>query len=43
MDRVVVFVNAGYLFAQGSKEFCGARLPRGSIGLNHTVLSAMLK
>lgn len=43
MDRVAVFVDAGYLFAQGSKELCGAKLPRGSIGLDHTVLSATLK
>ena len=42
MDRVAVFVDAGYLFAQGSKELCGAKLPRGSIGLDHTVLIATL-
>ena len=43
MDRVAVFVDAGYLFAQGSKELCGTRLPRGSIELDHIVLSATLK
>ena len=42
MDQVVVFVDAGYLFAQGSKELCGAKLPRGSIGLDHTILIPML-
>ena len=43
MDRVAIFVDAGYLFAQGSKELCGAKLPRGSIRLDHAVLSATLK
>ena len=42
MDRVAVFVDAGYLFAQGSKELCGVKLPRGSIGLDHTVLRSTL-
>ena len=42
MDRVAVFVDAGYLFAQGSKELCGERLPRGNFALDHTVLSATL-
>ncbi len=43
MDRVAVFVDAGYLFAQGSKELCDTKLPRGNIGLDHTVLSAALR
>ena len=42
MDRVAVFVDAGHLFAQGSKELCGVKLLRGSIGLDHTVLRATL-
>ena len=42
MDRVAVFVDAGYLFAQGSKELCGVKVPRGSIGLDHTILRATL-
>lgn len=42
MDRVAVFVDAGHLFAQGSKEFCGVKVPRGSIGLDHTILRATL-
>ncbi len=43
LDRVVVFVDAGYLFAQGSEELCGAKLPRGSIGLHHEALLSKLK
>ena len=31
MDRVAVFVDAGYLFAQGSIELCGTKLARGEI------------
>ena len=42
MDRVAIFVDAGYLFAQGSKAICGERLPRGRIGLDHAALSAAL-
>ena len=29
MDRVAVFVDAGYLFAQGSVALGGQKLPRG--------------
>ena len=43
MDRVAVFVDAGYLFAQGSKELCGARLTRANIRLDHQILIATLK
>lgn len=43
MDRVAVFVDAGYLFAQGSKELCGTRLTRAQIGLDHEALIATLK
>ena len=43
MDRVAVFIDAGYLFAQGSKELCGTKLTRGSIRLNHEVLIGKLK
>lgn len=35
MDRVAVFVDAGYLFAQGSKELCGQKLERRCISLDH--------
>ena len=43
MDRVAVFVDAGYLFAQGSKELCGIKLTRANIRLDHQVLIATLK
>lgn len=43
MDRVVVFVDAGYLFAQGSKELCGTTLTRKHIGLDHRALISALK
>ena len=43
MDRVAVFVDAGYLFAQGSIELCGAKLARGRINLDHNALAAKLK
>lgn len=35
MDRTAVFVDAGYLFAAGSKLLCGERLPRGELRLGH--------
>ncbi len=34
MDRVAVFVDAGYLFAQGSKTLSGHKLPRGYLVLD---------
>lgn len=34
MDRVAVFVDAGYLFAQGSIELCGEKLSRSAIELD---------
>ena len=43
MDRVAVFVDAGYLFAQGSKELCGTKLTRGNIRLKHNILITKLK
>ena len=43
MDRVAVFVDAGYLFAQGSKEMCGRKLLRGEISLDHQALIRALK
>ena len=33
MDRVAVFVDAGYLFAQGSVALAGQKLPRGRLVL----------
>ena len=35
MDRVAVFVDAGYLFAQGSVALAGQKLPRGRLALDH--------
>ena len=43
MDRVAVFVDAGYLFAQGSIELCGVKLTRGEIDLDHNAVTAKLK
>ena len=43
MDRVAVFVDAGYLFAQGSVELCGAKLTRGEILLDHHAVTAKLQ
>lgn len=34
MDRVAVFVDAGYLFAQGSVLLCGRKLQRGELTLD---------
>ncbi|MGQ0655318.1 MAG: NYN domain-containing protein [Betaproteobacteria bacterium] len=35
MDRVAVFVDAGYLFAQGSILLAGKKLTRSEIGFDH--------
>jgi uncharacterized LabA/DUF88 family protein len=35
MDRVAVFVDAGYVFAQGSVLLAGRKLPRAEISLAH--------
>jgi uncharacterized LabA/DUF88 family protein len=35
MDRVAVFVDAGYLFAQGSALLAGRKLPRSAVTLDH--------
>ena len=43
MDRVAVFVDAGYLFAQGSVALCGEKLARGEIVLDHRAVVAKLK
>ena len=43
MDRVAVFVDAGYLFAQGSQELCGRKLERRHISLDHQALIDALK
>ena len=43
MDRVAAFVDAGYLFAQGSKEISGRQLRRGETSLDHQALIRALK
>ena len=43
MDRVAVFVDAGYLFAQGSKELCGEKLVRGQVAIDHEAVVSALK
>jgi hypothetical protein len=35
MDRVAVFIDAGYVFAQGSVLLSGRKLPRADVGLIH--------
>jgi hypothetical protein len=34
MDRVAVFVDAGYFFAQGSALLCGKKTPRGEVNVD---------
>jgi hypothetical protein len=34
MDRVAVFIDAGYLFAQGSAVSIGKKVPRGELTLD---------
>lgn len=43
MDRVAVFVDAGYLFAQGSVELCGEKLVRKQISLDYNAVTTKLK
>ena len=43
MDRVAVFVDAGYLFAQGSIALAGEKLQRGALHLNHEPALAALE
>ena len=42
MDRVAAFVDAGYLFAQGSILLSGRRLTRGEVLLNHDAVVRMV-
>ena len=35
MDRIAVFVDAGYLFAQGSVLLAGKKLSRSELALDH--------
>lgn len=43
MERVAVFVDAGYLFAQGSVALCGVKLTRGRLILDHSAVLTKLK
>lgn len=43
MDRVAVFVDAGYLFAQGSRLLAGQKLARSQIALKHDVVVERLR
>lgn len=43
MDRAAVFVDAGYLFASGSKLLANERLPRRQLQLNHDKVIACLQ
>jgi hypothetical protein len=42
MDRVAVFVDAGYLFAQGSALLSGQKLPRSQVILNSEICARTL-
>ena len=42
MQRVAVFVDAGYLFAQGSALISGQKLPRSQVTLNSETCSRLL-
>jgi len=42
MNRVAVFVDAGYVFAQGSVLLAGRKLPRGQTSLDHSGAVASL-
>ena len=41
MDRVAVFADAGYLFAQGSAASCGAKSTRGQVTLDPGAVAAV--
>ncbi|HVB66779.1 MAG TPA: NYN domain-containing protein [Acetobacteraceae bacterium] len=43
MDRVAVFVDAGYLFAQGSAALSGSKKPRFSVRLNTQITVEFLR
>lgn len=42
MDRTAVFVDAGYLFAAGSRLIAGQKLPRGAFHLDYDAVLAVL-
>jgi uncharacterized LabA/DUF88 family protein len=43
MDRVAVFVDAGYLFASGSLLLAGTKLPRGELRLDYAAVVSSLE
>jgi uncharacterized LabA/DUF88 family protein len=43
MDRVAVFVDAGYLFAQGSRLLSGEKRTRGQVILRHEAMAEALQ
>ena len=43
MDRVAVFVDAAYLFAEGSRVLSGRKLTRSAVSLDHTAAVAALR
>lgn len=42
MDRTAIFVDAGYLFAEGSKLIAGEKLPRTKLDLDHDAMINLL-
>lgn len=42
MDRVAIFVDAGYLFAQGSAALAGSKVPRSQLVLDENAVLAEL-
>ncbi len=42
MDRTAVFVDAGYLFASGSRLIAGDKLARSQLHLNHDAVLSLL-
>jgi uncharacterized LabA/DUF88 family protein len=42
LDRTAIFVDAGYVFASGSKLLAGDKLARSELRLEHDVLLALL-
>ncbi len=43
MSRVAIFVDAGYMFAQGSTALAGSKKPRKDVALNETAIMAELQ
>ncbi len=43
MDRIAIFVDAGYLFAQGSVALCGSKRPRTNVVLDPSSVIQPLK